>query len=100
MKRLLKRGIVVLALAAPMLVVQSDDANAQRRRDRDRYWRGYWGWYDRDYRPYYGRRYRSDYRYSDPYYGDRYDYGYPYYGRSWYGPRQGVQIGPVGVYWR
>jgi len=76
----------------------------------DEYWDGYWTWYDRDYSPYYARRYRAPpprpYRAeSRPYYReDGYFYDNPRYGSGRvyyrdYGPRAGVNVGPVRVRW-
>jgi hypothetical protein len=110
---LVKRLLLICTAATMFLLAEPPQttSRAEARDGRDRYWRNYWGWYDRSYRPYYNRgyrRYNYGYRgyprsyYGYPNYGYGYRYGYPYSGGYYggYAPYNQVQIGLFGVYWR
>lgn len=116
MFRLMRKFVIVGALAVPFLFTMPDSTSADpgRRGRRDGYWNNYWGWYDRDYRPYYNRQYRRGYSRSPYYYYDN-DFGFSYnpyrnnrrYGNRFYGNRyysgyrgNSVGIGPLQFYWR
>lgn len=90
-------GIAVLSTA--MIAGLGETNNAEARP-----WGGYGyrGGYYGGYRGnYYAPRYYSGYRYNSyrPYYGGYYNYGYPYRSYNYYGPRNYIGIGGVGIGW-